>query len=104
LALSDDGHLVLIDTNAAAYKELARADVLDGKCSSHRQHVPSLRSRHLPDGHRHAGQQHLPGLPIWHVRDPGTSYILHTLSSQQLLLQCGPNFLPIQHGEPAAVH
>jgi hypothetical protein len=32
LALSDDGHLVLIDTNAAAYKELARADVLDGKC------------------------------------------------------------------------
>ena len=32
LALSDDGHLVLIDTNAAAYKELARAHVLDGKC------------------------------------------------------------------------
>ena len=23
---------MLIDTNAAAYKELARADVLDGKC------------------------------------------------------------------------
>jgi hypothetical protein len=32
LALSDDGHLVLIDSNASAYKELARADVLDGKC------------------------------------------------------------------------
>jgi len=32
LALSDDGHLVLIDTNTSAYKELARADVLDGKC------------------------------------------------------------------------
>ena len=32
LALSDDGHLVLIDPNTSAYKELARADVLDGKC------------------------------------------------------------------------
>ena len=32
LALSDAGELVLIEANPAAYKELARADVLDGKC------------------------------------------------------------------------
>lgn len=32
LALSDAGNLVLIDTKPDAYKELARADVLDGKC------------------------------------------------------------------------
>ncbi len=32
LALSDAGELVLIDTNSEAYTELARADVLDGKC------------------------------------------------------------------------
>lgn len=34
IALSDAGELVLIDANPAAYKELARADVLDGKCWS----------------------------------------------------------------------
>ncbi len=32
VALSDDGELVLIDPQPAAYKELARADILDGKC------------------------------------------------------------------------
>jgi outer membrane protein assembly factor BamB len=32
LALSDDGHLVLIEPTPAQYKELARAKVLDGKC------------------------------------------------------------------------
>jgi len=32
LALSDAGELVLIDPQPAAYKELARAKVLDGKC------------------------------------------------------------------------
>ena len=32
VALSDAGELVLIDPQPAAYKELARADVLDGKC------------------------------------------------------------------------
>lgn len=32
LALSDAGELVLIDPQPGAYKELARADVLDGKC------------------------------------------------------------------------
>ncbi len=32
LALSDEGHLVLIAADPRGYKELARADVLDGKC------------------------------------------------------------------------
>ncbi|MDB6174431.1 MAG: outer rane biosis protein [Chthoniobacteraceae bacterium] len=32
VALSDKGELVLIEANPAAYKELARADILDGKC------------------------------------------------------------------------
>jgi outer membrane protein assembly factor BamB len=32
VALSDDGHLVLIDPQPTAYKELARAKVLEGKC------------------------------------------------------------------------
>ena len=32
VALSDAGELVLIDPNPAGYKELARSDVLDGKC------------------------------------------------------------------------
>ncbi len=32
LALSDKGELVLIEPNPTAYKELARADILDGKC------------------------------------------------------------------------
>jgi outer membrane protein assembly factor BamB len=32
LALSDEGNLVLIEANSTGYKELARADVLDGKC------------------------------------------------------------------------
>jgi outer membrane protein assembly factor BamB len=32
LALSDAGELVLIEARADSYKELARADVLDGKC------------------------------------------------------------------------
>ncbi len=32
VALSDAGELVLIDANPTAYKELARADILDGKC------------------------------------------------------------------------
>ncbi|MGV3533706.1 MAG: alcohol dehydrogenase, partial [Chthoniobacteraceae bacterium] len=32
LALSDKGELVLIAADPAGYKELARADVLDGKC------------------------------------------------------------------------
>ena len=32
LALSDKGELVLIAADPAAYKELARANVLDGKC------------------------------------------------------------------------
>ncbi len=32
LALSDQGELVLIAADPSAYKELARADVLDGKC------------------------------------------------------------------------
>ena len=34
IALSDAGELVLIDAKPDAYKELARADVLDGKCWS----------------------------------------------------------------------
>ena len=34
IALSDTGELVLIDAKPDAYKELARADVLDGKCWS----------------------------------------------------------------------
>jgi outer membrane protein assembly factor BamB len=34
LALSDRGALVLFEASPAAYKELARADVLDGKCWS----------------------------------------------------------------------
>jgi outer membrane protein assembly factor BamB len=34
LALSDKGELVLIDPQPDAYKELARADILDGKCWS----------------------------------------------------------------------
>ena len=34
LALSDKGEIVLIEATPAAYKELARADVLDGKCWS----------------------------------------------------------------------
>lgn len=34
LALSDKGELVMIDAQPDAYKELARADVLDGKCWS----------------------------------------------------------------------
>ena len=34
IALSDAGELVLIAADPAAYKELARADVLDGKCWS----------------------------------------------------------------------
>jgi hypothetical protein len=34
VALSDAGALVLIDPQPAAYKELARADVLEGKCWS----------------------------------------------------------------------
>jgi len=34
LALSDKGELVLFEASPAAYKELARADVLDGKCWS----------------------------------------------------------------------
>jgi len=34
VALSDAGTLVLIDPQPAAYKELARADVLEGKCWS----------------------------------------------------------------------
>ena len=34
LVLSDKGELVLIDAKADAYKESARADVLDGKCWS----------------------------------------------------------------------
>ena len=34
IALSDTGELVLIDAKPGAYKELARADVLDGKCWS----------------------------------------------------------------------
>lgn len=32
IALSDAGELVLIDPRPDGYKELARADVLDGKC------------------------------------------------------------------------
>ena len=32
VALGDAGQLVVIDTNPDAYTELARADVLDGKC------------------------------------------------------------------------
>lgn len=32
LALSDKGELVLIEASPTAYKELARADILDGKC------------------------------------------------------------------------
>lgn len=32
IALSDEGHLVLIDASPDGYKEVARADVLDGKC------------------------------------------------------------------------
>ncbi len=32
LALSDDGQLVLIDTTPSGYKEIARAEILDGKC------------------------------------------------------------------------
>jgi outer membrane protein assembly factor BamB len=32
LALSDEGHLVLIAADPSGYKELARADILDGKC------------------------------------------------------------------------
>jgi hypothetical protein len=32
LALSDKGELVLIDPTPSGYKELARADILDGKC------------------------------------------------------------------------
>ena len=34
LALSDKGELILFDASPDAYKELARADVLDGKCWS----------------------------------------------------------------------
>ena len=34
IALSDKGEIVLIDAKPDAYKELARADVLDGKCWS----------------------------------------------------------------------
>jgi outer membrane protein assembly factor BamB len=34
VALSDKGEVVLVDTSPTAYKELARADVLDGKCWS----------------------------------------------------------------------
>ena len=34
IALSDAGELVLIDAKPDAYKELARADVLEGKCWS----------------------------------------------------------------------
>jgi outer membrane protein assembly factor BamB len=34
LALSDKGELVLFSAKPDAYKELARADVLDGKCWS----------------------------------------------------------------------
>ena len=32
LALSDDGQLVVFEASPSGYKELARADVLDGKC------------------------------------------------------------------------
>ena len=34
IALSDAGELVLVEANPTAYKELARADVLEGKCWS----------------------------------------------------------------------
>ena len=34
IALSDKGEVVLIEANPATYKEVARADVLDGKCWS----------------------------------------------------------------------
>ena len=43
LALSDAGELVLIDPQPAAYKELARAKVIDGKCWT----TPVLANGHI---------------------------------------------------------
>ncbi len=43
IALSDKGELVLIDAKPEAYQELARADVLDGKCWS----TPVLANGHI---------------------------------------------------------
>lgn len=43
VALSDRGELVLVDASPSSYKELARADVLDGKCWS----TPTLAAGHL---------------------------------------------------------
>jgi hypothetical protein len=34
VALSDDGHLVLVDPDPDGYREIARAKVVDGKCWS----------------------------------------------------------------------
>jgi outer membrane protein assembly factor BamB len=43
VALSDKGEVVLIEATPQAYKELARADVVDGKCWS----TPTLSNGHL---------------------------------------------------------
>ena len=43
IALSDKGEVVLVEANANGYKELARADVLDGKCWS----TPAISDGHI---------------------------------------------------------
>ena len=43
LALADDGSLVVAEANPAAYKEVARAKVVDGKCWS----TPTLAQGHI---------------------------------------------------------
>lgn len=43
LALSDDGHLVLVDPDPSSYKEVVRTKVVDGKCWS----TPTLANGHV---------------------------------------------------------